>query len=87
MEKFSLQNLRKLMSISEAYKQLSAEEKDNIEEHIRLNNKPVLMYIYEQLSTELAAHQLSREELARQINRISTNQSEIAQSEIKKYLT
>ena len=87
MQKYTLENLRNLMATSPAYQQLSAEEKANIEEHIRLNNKPVLLYVYEQLSTEAAEHQISREELAKQINHITDNQSSRATAEVKKYLT
>lgn len=87
MQKYSLENLRSLMATSPAYQQLSAEEKANIEEHILLNNKPVLLYIYEQLTTEAAAHQISQNELVKQVNRITENQSQSATTEIKKQLT
>ncbi|MCC7432278.1 hypothetical protein IT412_02010 [Candidatus Peregrinibacteria bacterium] len=87
MQKYSLENLRSLMAASPAYQQLSTEEKANIEEHIRQNNKPVLLYIYEQLTTEAAAHQISRNELVKQVNRITEQESQSATAEIKKQLT
>lgn len=87
MQKYTLENLRSLMANSPAYQQLSAEEKANIEDHILLNNKPVLLYIYEQLTTEAAAHQISRNELVKQVNRITEQEAQLATTEIKKQLT
>jgi hypothetical protein len=62
--KFTIENLRRLMAESPAYQGLTAAEKDNIEQHIRQNNTPVLMYVYQQLKEESDSLEISRRKLA-----------------------
>lgn len=64
---YSLVNLRQLMSTSPAYLALPQAEKDKIEQYIRLNNKTVLLYVYQQLLEENLALRHSREKLAKRI--------------------
>ena len=64
---YNLHNLRQLMAESAAYQSLSAEDKANIEEHIRLNNRPVLMYVFHHLSKERQSLEVSREKLAKKV--------------------
>lgn len=64
---YSLVNLRQLMASSPAYQSLPSAEKEKIEEHIRLNNKPVLLYIYYKLLAEHEALRHSRQKLAKRI--------------------
>lgn len=64
---YNLANLRELMADSPAYQGLSAEEKANIEEHIRLNNKPVLLFIFQNLLEESEALLFSRAKLSKKV--------------------
>lgn len=64
---YSLEKLLALIAESTAYAQLPDQEKAKIQEHIKLNNKPVLIYIYEKLSEESASHDISRNNLAKKI--------------------
>jgi len=68
---YSLPNLLNLIAGSFAYESLSSDEKSNIQNHIRLNNTPVLIYVYEKLLQEAQANQISRDRLAKKISRLS----------------
>jgi len=68
--KYTLENLRALMAESPAYQGLSDSEKAAIESHIQANNKPMLMYIFQQLREESEAHALGRQKLAEKVLQI-----------------
>lgn len=68
--KFSLEALRQLMNESPGYSSLSNAQKELLEGHIKANNKPVLLYIFQQLREEADALALSREKLAKKIIKI-----------------
>ena len=65
--KFSLETLRTLMADSPAYQGLSVAEKAAIENSIKTNNKPVLLYIFQQLREEADSLAISREKLAKKV--------------------
>lgn len=68
--KYSLEALRTLMANSPAYQNLSAQEKADIESHIQANNKPMLMFIFQQLHEEADAHSMGRQKLAEKVLQI-----------------
>ncbi|MCC6643282.1 hypothetical protein IT411_00880 [Candidatus Peregrinibacteria bacterium] len=68
--KFSIEALRQLMAESPAYTSLPDAQKQLIEGHITANNKPVLLYIFQQLREEADARALSRQKLAKKILKI-----------------
>ena len=72
---YSLPRLLNLIAGSIAYEALTSAEKSNIQDHIRLNNTPVLIYVYEKLQQEAQANQLSRDRLAKKIFRLSLSPS------------
>ena len=80
---YSLEKLLALIAESPAYAQLSEQEKAKIQEHIKLNNKPVLIYIYEKLSEEVASLDISRDNLAKKILTLKPSDLSDLQSKIK----
>ncbi len=64
---FSIQALRALMSDSQAYDDLTDNQKQTIEQHIAKNNKPVLLYLFQQFREEAESLQASREDLSRKV--------------------
>lgn len=72
------------MSESPAYQSLSQAEKDNIEAHIKLNNKPVLLYVYQKLREEADSLQYSREKLAQKALTIKPSDLADLNSSVKK---
>lgn len=64
---FSIEALRTLMANSPAYADLNDLQKQAIEQHISKNNKPVLLYLFQQFSEEAEALKNSREDLARKV--------------------
>ncbi len=81
---YSPERLLALIAESPAYAQLPADEKAKIQEHISLNNKPVLIYIYQTLVEESAALDISRENLARKILTISPSDQRRIDEDISK---
>jgi hypothetical protein len=64
---YTLEKLLALIAESPAYAQLPEQEKAKIQEHVKLNNKLVLIYIYQKLSEENSSLDISRENLAKKI--------------------
>ncbi|MBD3270056.1 hypothetical protein GF376_00855 [Candidatus Peregrinibacteria bacterium] len=84
--KYSLENLKKLMAKSESYQELSDEIKSSVEKQIKNNNKPVLMYIYYQLLDEENKNNANLEELSKKITTANQNNFNDLQQGIKKQL-
>lgn len=80
---YSPTNLRKLMAESDAYKSLEPEEKANIEEHIKQNNKSVLLYIFQQLREEALSHKKSRENLVKNVMTFSEDEMDTLTEDVK----
>ncbi len=72
------------MAESPAYQKLTPEQKQNIEDHIRLNNKPVLLYVYQQLREEADSLQFSREKLAKKALTIKPSDLSDLQTAVQK---
>lgn len=81
---YSPENLRTLIDGSETYAALPAEEKAKIQEHIKLNNKPVLIYIYQKLLEESASLEISREQLSKKILGTSPSDQNNIHDDLKK---
>jgi len=81
---YSLEKLLKLIAESPAYAQLPADQKAKIQEHIQLNNRPVLIYIYEKLSEEAASLDISRNNLAKKILTIKSTDRQNLLDDLRK---
>jgi len=80
--KFSLDNLRRLMAASPAWKNLSPEQQENIEGYIKNNDKAMMLYVYQQLQEEADAHQLARDNLAHKVLTIKPTDSRAIQAAV-----
>ncbi len=79
-----MENLRSLMAESPAYKNLSTAEKTTLESHIQANNKPLLMYIFQQLLEESEAHALARQKLAQKMLQMKRSDQQHLTDEIRR---
>ena len=82
---YSLPALLELIKISDAYKALTSAEQQNIQDHIKQNNTPVLIYIFKKLQEEQQSYQISRDQLAKKILKLSLSPAD--QQNIKKALS
>lgn len=64
---FSVEALRALMANSPAYAGLTEVQKQAIENHIANNDRPILLYLFQQFSEEAEVLKNSREDLARKV--------------------
>lgn len=81
---YSLEKLLALIAESPAYAQLPEQEKAKIQEHIKLNNKPVLIYIYEKLSEEAASLDISRNNLVKKILTLKPSDQQNLRDDLRK---
>lgn len=81
---YSLEKLLALIAESPAYDQLSEQEKAKIQQHIKLNNKPVLIYIFEKLSEESSSLDISRNNLAKKILTLKPSDRQNLRDDLRK---
>jgi hypothetical protein len=74
---FSINALQELIAHSDAYKALTPAEQQNIQDHIRLNNTPVLIFVYEKLLEEQQSYQISRDRLAQKVANLTISPEDL----------